>query len=682
MHNSGLSLLLFVIFSLLIGALLKAMMRNSRLPYTVVLLLVGIVAGGMNQFGVFGTNTLLSGIFSQVGHIDPHLILYLFLPTLIFESAYSMEPHLFFRIAPQITLLAIVGLIISMVLSALAVNWLLSWGMGAALLFGALISATDPVAVVALLKEKSSRKRLETLIEGESLLNDGTAIVFFTLFYGFALGSTTEVKILPVIGEFVWVVSAGLIIGLAVGWTVLWIIGKLINQPLVEITLSVAAAYITFIIAETMHVSGVVALVTLALIFSTLGRTRISPEISHFLHQFWEMMTYMANTLIFLIVGIVIMTHTTFDSPQLWIALGVLYILLTIIRTASVWTLMPLLKRIGVGFTRQKATVLVWGGLRGAVSLSLALSLAQDTAVPEQLRDQILFLTAGIVFLTIVINGSTMEWLLHLVKLDKLPQAKEASLLKARQSLNEEMDLFLKKLTHNPFFNKVKLDSLDRLIDNDISKFKSSNKATIKQEEIDIAFMRRLLEIERSDYWRQFEEGHIGRQAAFILSLSVEHALDNNPVIAPRPSLEESFKVTTPPKWIQRLPILGPSMEEWLFTHLSLSYDIARGFVEAQEKIRCHIKSLQPDEATGNHIETMIDQNCFRAFTFTDHINREYPELISPLQCKSARRLLLNHERSLIWKMKYDGVLETAEAQHLIDNIETQMLKMREEENE
>jgi Na+:H+ antiporter len=682
MHNSGYSLLLFVIFSLLIGALLKAMMRKSRLPYTVVLLLVGIVAAGMSQFGIFGTNTLLSGIFLQVGHIDPHLILFLFLPTLIFESAYSMEAHLFFRIAPQITLLAIVGLTISMVLSALAVNWLLSWGMGAALLFGALISATDPVAVVALLKEKSSRKRLETLIEGESLLNDGTAIVFFALFYGFALGTTTEVKVLPVIGEFIWVVSAGSIIGLAIGWSVLWIIGKLINQPLIEITLSVAAAYITFIIAETMHVSGVVALVTLALVFSTLGRTRISPEISHFLHQFWEMMTYMANTLIFLIVGIVIVTHTTLDSPQLWIALGVLYILLTLIRTASVWILMPLLKRIGVGITTQKATVLVWGGLRGAVSLSLALSLAQDTAVPEQLRDQILFLTAGIVFLTIVINGSTMEWLLHLVKLDKLPQAKEESLQKARQTLNGEMDLFLKKLTHNPFFNKVNLDSLDQRINNDASNIEPSNKATIKQEEIDIAFMRRLLEIERSDYWRQFEEGYIGRQAAFMLSRSVEHALDNNPVIAPRRSLEESFKVTIPPKWIQRLPILGHSMEEWLFTHLSLSYDIARGFVEAQEKIRCHVKSLQPDEVTGNYIETMIDQNCSRAFSFTGHINREYPELISLLQYKSARRLLLNHERSLIWKMKYNGVLETAEAQHLIDNIETQMLKMRGEENE
>ncbi len=678
MHNSGLLILVFVIFSLLIGALIKAMMKNSRVPYTVVLLLIGIAAGGMNQLGLFGTNTMMNGIFTQVGHIDPHLILYLFLPTLIFESAYSMEPHLFFRIAPQIALLAIIGLIISMVLSALAVSWLLSWSLGVALLFGALISATDPVAVVALLKEKSSRKRLETLIEGESLLNDGTAIVFFSLFYGFALGTTTEVKALPVIGEFIWVVSAGLIIGTSIGWLVLWFIGKLINQPLIEITLSVSAAYLTFIIAESLHVSGVVALVAIALMFSTLGRTRISPEISHFLHQFWEMMTYMANTLIFIIVGIVIMTHTTFDTPQLWLVLAALYILLTLIRSFSVLILMPLLARIGVGITRQKATVLVWGGLRGAVSLSLALSLAQDSAVPQQLREQILFLTAGIVFLTIVINGSTMEWLLHLLNLDKLPPAKDASVQKARQTINEQMKAFINTLAHNPFFNMLKKDFLVRLI-SDYSSDTASAKKNINAEDNDIAFVRRLLEIERSDYWRQFEEGYIGRHAATILSRSVEQALDNKPVIAPRHALEDSFKVPVPPKWIQKLPVIGQSMEEWLITHLSLSYDIARGFVTAQEEVRSHIRDLQPDENSGVHINEMIDRNCAQVFSFTRHINSKYSELITELQSKSARRLLLNHERSLIWKMEQEGILEAAEAQHLIDNIEMQMLKMRHE---
>ena len=678
MNNSGFLLLLFVVFSLLIGALLKALMKNSKLPYTVVLLLIGLAVGGINQLGLFGAGTVMNGMLTEVGGIDPHLILYLFLPTLIFESAYSMEPHLFFRIAPQITLLAIVGLIISMVLSALAVSWLLSWGIGVALLFGALISATDPVAVVALLKEKSSRKRLETLIEGESLLNDGTAIVFFSLFYGFALGTTAEIQPLSVIGNFIWVVSAGLIIGVAMGWSVLWIIGKLINQPLIEITLSVAAAYLTYVIAEFLHVSGVVSLVSLALMFSTIGRTRVSPEIAHFLHQFWEMMTYMANTLIFVIVGIVIMEHTTFDTPRLWIVLGVLYLLLILIRTTSVVILMPVLERIGVGINRQKATVLVWGGLRGAVSLSLALSIAQDTAVPEPLREQILFLTAGIVFLTIVINGSTMEWLLHQLKLDQLPAAKEASVQKARHAIDEQMTKFLQTLIHNPFFNRVSLKSLQHFIED--TDHRKEEYIVIRQEDIDVAFMRRLLEIERSDYWRQFEEGHIGRQAALILSRSVEHALDNEPVIAPRESLDDSFKVPTPPKWLQELPVMGQSLEDWLFSRLSLSYDIARGFVTAQEEVTRHIKDLQPDEKSGHHIESMIEQNCARAFRFTRHLTHEYPEFITRLQSRSARRLLLNHERSLIWKMEHDGVLENAEAQHLVDDIEKKMLKMRHEE--
>ncbi len=679
MHDSGLSLLLFVIFSLLVGALLKALMRNSVLPYTVVLLLIGCAAGGLNQLGLFGAESQIADIFRQVGHIDPHLILFLFLPTLIFESAYSMEPHLFFRIAPQITLLAVIGLIISMLLSALAVHWLLSWSMGVALLFGALISATDPVAVVALLKEKSSRKRLETLIEGESLLNDGTAIVFFSLFYGFALGEITEISPFSLVGKFVWVVTAGLGTGIVVGWAALWVIGRLINQPLIEITLSIAAAYLSFIIAESLSVSGVVALVALALMFSTFGRVRISPEISHFLHQFWEMMTYIANTLIFLIVGIIIMTYASFDNPKLWLTLALLYVALILIRSASVLILMPILARIGVGITRQKATVLVWGGLRGAVALSLALSLAQDTAVPLQLREQILFLTAGIVFLTIVINGSTMGWLLSLLNLDKLPPAKDASVHKARLKLNSQLNDYCNSLVNNPFFDKIDLDSLRQGMDSHCKDLPDHQQLNIVQEEIDVAFMRRLLEIERSDYWRQFEDGHIGRHAALVLSRSVEQALDNAPVIFPRDSLESVFKVPTPPKWLQQLPVGGPSMEEWLFTNLSLSYDIARGFVTAQLEMSAHIEALQPDESTGKNIEEMINKNCAWVYSFTRHLKKEYPDFISQLQSMSARRLLLNHERSLIWKMEHDGVLENAEAQHLIDQIEQHMQKMRSE---
>lgn len=678
MHDSGMVVLLFVVGSLLLGSLLKTFLRHSRFPYSVLLLLTGLALATMGRAGWLGAGAVTATL-RQIGSINPHLILYLFLPILIFESAFAMEPHLFFRIAPQTILLAVVGLIISMVLSAVVMIQLLPWGLGVALLFGALISATDPVAVVALLKEKSSRKRLETLIDGESLLNDGTAIVFFTLFYGFALGTATRVEPLAVIGQFVWVVAAGLLVGAAIGWVVLWLIGKLFNQPLVEITLSIAAAYCTFVVAEGFHLSGVIALVALALMFSTIGRTRISPEVSHFLHQFWEMMSHVANTLIFLLVGVVIAQRISLDSPRLWLVLALLYLALILIRALSVWWLMPLLRRIGVGMTKEKAAVLVWGGLRGAVSLSLALSMAQDERIAEPLRNQILFLTAGIVVLTIVINGSTMEGLLHFLKLDRLPQAKEASVRRACQSIKEQMEEFAKGISRDPFFKTVAAESLTRLISGTEAAAEQAPPA-VGQEELDIAFMRRLLEIERSDYWRQFEEGYIGRQAVFDLSRSVEHALDKRPRISPRPYLQTIFTVPTPPEWMNRLPVMGGSMEEWLFNRLSLSYDIARGFVVAQEEMRSHIETLQPDPETGRRVEALIDENCTAAFAFIRHISEQYPRLISQLQSRSARRMMLNHQRSLIWKMQHDGVLEEAESQMLIDAIEHKMVMIREED--
>ena len=661
--------LLFVIGALLVGALVKSFFQHSKLPYSVILLLIGIGVATIERSG-WMESVLFSHMIHSVGDINPHLILYLFLPILIFESAYDMEPHLFFRIAPQILLLAVLGLIISMTLTALALSSLFSWSLGVALLFGALISATDPVAVVALLKEKSSRKRLETLIDGESLLNDGTAIVFFSLFYGFALGTTTEVNSLTVVGDFLWIVLVGSLIGVVTGWLVLWIIGRLFNQPLMEITLSVVAAYISFILCEMIHVSGVVSLVALALMFSTIGRTRISPEVTHFLHQFWEMMGYIANTLIFIIVGIVIALQVRLDVPQMWINLGILYVLLTLIRTTSVVILMPILKRIGVGITREKATVLIWGGLRGAVSLSMALSLAQDSAVPKELGEQILFLTAGIVVLTIVINGATMEWLLHFLGLDKLPPAKEASVQKAAAGIHTQMEGFLDKFSNNAFFNTISSDKLHSFIDR---VGVEGSVTDVLEVDNRVAFMRRLLEIERNAYWQQFEKGYIGRMASKVLGDSVENALDNNPVIAPRDSLDANFRLPLPPYWMLHLPFFSQKVEKWIFSRLSLDYDIARGFVDAQDEMKKHIDDLAPSDEAKEEAYRMIEQNKIAAFTFIKLIEVQYATLISDLQLSSARRLILNHERSLIWKMQHEGVLEDAEAQKLIEIIENKM---------
>lgn len=675
MHNEGILILIFIVGALMAGALTKTFLRKSRLPYTVVLLLGSIILGTAARYELFGHGSF-AHVLTLVGGIDPHLILYLFLPTLIFESAYTMEAHLFFRILPQIVILAVLGLVISMVATAGTVSLMLPWGLGLTLLFGALISATDPVAVVALLKEKSSRKRLETLVDGESLLNDGTAIVFFSIFYSFAVGSVESVGFFTVVKDFALVVSGGVIIGVVTGAVILRIIGKLFNQPLIEIALSISAAYVTFIVAESFRVSGVVALVSLALMFSTRGKTKVSPEVTSFLHQFWEMMAYIANTLIFIIVGIVIAVTVTPDSPKLWGILVVLYVLLTLIRAGTVALLMPLLKRIGVGITFQKAMVLIWGGLRGAVSLALVLTLSMDSKIPTAVSEQMLFLTAGIVVLTIVINGSTMEWLLHWLKLDKLPAGKEASVRKAHENIHGLMEEFIASFQNNPFFGTLDRHTLKELIEIHDEQLDELDVRMVDEE---TAYMRRLLEIERSNYWHQFAEGHIGRRAMLDLTHAVEEALDNAPEIGPRLGLVSIWDTPSIPSWIHRVPYLNKRMERWLFTRLSLNYDIARGFVVAQNEIVTHVSSLSPSENAKDRVNSMIKQNILDAMAFTETLNLRYEKLVLKLQLASARRLLLNHERSLVWKMEEEGVLEEAEAQILIERLEKQMANMARE---
>lgn len=181
--------LLLTIGGLVIGALLKSLLRHTRIPYTVGLFAVGLLVGLLNRYGIFNFWSDLSEGVNSVANINPDLILYLFLPILIFDAAYELNLHIFKKTLANATLLAVPGLIICMLLTgtlligiAHIVPGFESWTWGLALMFGALISATDPVAVVALLHELKTSKRFSTLVDAESLLNDGTGIVCFMLF--------------------------------------------------------------------------------------------------------------------------------------------------------------------------------------------------------------------------------------------------------------------------------------------------------------------------------------------------------------------------------------------------------------------------------------------------------------------------------------------------------------------
>ncbi|WED23943.1 cation:proton antiporter [Vibrio sp. JC009] len=683
MHlDNSVLILMFVILSLLLGALVKSLPRLLISPYSVVLLLAGLCIGLYSRSAHMQQNLPeLNLALTGLAQVDPHLILLLFLPTLIFESAFAMETHLFKRMFSQILILAVPGLIIATSLTAALAYYFFpwEWSWTVCFLFGALISATDPVAVVALLKEVSSRKRLETLIEGESLLNDGTAIVLFTLFYGLLTAQgESGISMLNISGNFLSVVIFGMLTGLLTGLIVLWWVGNLFNKPVIEITLTISAAYIAYFIAENMfHVSGVVAVVTLGLLLASIGRTRISPEVSGFLHRFWEMMAHVANTLIFILVGIIIASRIRLDVMEWWITLAGLYVAIQLIRATSVVIFMPLLKRIGIGINKQKAIVLVWGGLRGAVALALALIIAQDKVIPKEVADQILFLTAGIVVLTIVINSSTMTMVLRYLGLDKLPPAKQASLDKAQFTLKQRLLTELPEIQKNEFLQRANWRELTKPLNDVKAPDEKSSSQKCSESDLRIAFHRRLLESERQFYWTQFKQGVLNGMTTRQLINAVEVALDDNPQISPRQTLFRSWNTPGYMRWFNQFSLMNRVIIHFSFEKLALNYDTARGFLMAQKEMEKFIPSLAPTPKDAD--DTLKDIDLNKRFTrrYIQELRENFPDLSFSLETHSAQCLMLNLERVYLHKLVEEGVLDKSESEHLTMEIETRLAHLK-----
>ena len=679
MHSTGILLLLFVCLAFVTGALVRHLLKRTAIPYSVVLLLLGLLIGSMSRYFLSGNlGHPIAMMMQMVVNIDPHLILYLFLPALVFESAFAMDTHLFKRMFTQICLLAIPGLIVSTLITAVFALWMFpwQWTWPIALMFGALVSATDPVAVVALLKEQSSRKRMETLIEGESLLNDGTAIVLFTLFYGLAIVASQATgaesfTLLPVIGQFVWVVSLGVAIGAIIGWICINWIGRLFNDEILEIVITLAAAYAAFIIAEGMfHVSGIVSVVTLALIFAEAGKTRFSPEVQHSLHHFWEVLSYLFNTLIFLIVGILIAELVEFDNSEYWLMLFILYIAVQVIRFISVLMLSPLLSRWGIGLTKEKSAVLIWGGLRGAVALALALAVAQTEALDINVRQQILFLTSGIVVLSILVNGGTMRLLMKKFKLDRLPEAKQSTVDKVVNLANKQVHTLAQNIKHDPYLQLANWQHLEAEVRVPVTH----NQNNVNKEDTKQAFFRQLLEAEKQNYWRQFKNGLLLPDSLNSLNNSVQKALDGEPVLSERNSLKYDWYNDKQNFWFK---VVGQKKDQAKFVRLVTIYNSCQGFCRTQEFLLTQIEQLAPSDDLALVAQNLINENIEFAQTLINKLEQDDKSQVKRIQTFISKKLLLMKERSAFTELIEQGVIEAADGEKLIKQVESRMQQLQ-----
>lgn len=419
-------LLLTIIITL--GALSRTICKKLKIPYAPVVLFLGVAFGLCTQ-AISNTGMTLQGLFSlKSGQpiFSPDLILFAILPILFFNSSFNKDAHVLRRNLGGMSLLAIPTQIISMVLVAfflLAVTGnggdrFSGWPL--ALTFGALIAAAESSHVKEILRRAAIAKRVEVLIEGENFLSSALAAIFFVVLAGFVF-QKTELSFFNVARDFLWVVLGGVAVGSCLSMVISTWMARLFKDNFIKVSLMVVGAYLAMVISESvLNVSGIMAIITMGLWMSHVGYFSIGQETAEFLRKFWNSASQFANTFVFFMAGMVLSTEMQgFIEPKMILLSILIYVAVMAVRMTLSFLFQPALSVGRNQISWQESLVIGWSGLRGGLSLALALAISQNTSLPLVIRNQILFVAVGVVLISFFVNGTTLSYMLRFLGLDK-----------------------------------------------------------------------------------------------------------------------------------------------------------------------------------------------------------------------------------------------------------------------
>ena len=409
---------------LVIACGMALLAKRLKVPYTVLLVVAGLAV-----------SLLLDGAPGLREHLEkiklkPELLLQVFLPILLFEAAFHVDLKSFLNNRRAILFLAIPGVIIGMVLTtavfvpvAELIRGDMMWQVG--LVTAAMLAATDPISVVALFKEFTVAKRLGIIVEGESLINDGIAVVLFGVVVKITAdslglhiptldGQGGNVQALQVLGNFLSEVFLGTAVGVAVGLAMSYLTSK-VNDHLIEVALTAIAAYGSNVMAMQLHASGVIAVVVCGMMVGNVGAKHgMSPTTREAVFSFWEFAAFMANSFVFILIGLEI------RLSELWADAGLIvafFVIMILVRSVIVFGVHNLVRREDLRLRKPWLPVITWSGVRGSLSMVMAMMLVASDSEGETTRKLILNLVFGVVLLSILLQGTTIEWLMKRVGL-------------------------------------------------------------------------------------------------------------------------------------------------------------------------------------------------------------------------------------------------------------------------
>ncbi|RFP90241.1 sodium:proton antiporter [Rhodobacteraceae bacterium 63075] len=410
----------------LVVGIAEPLAARLRVPYSVILAALGMLIG---VGAVFFLRTDITDALNPMAEailalpIRSNVFLYVFLPTLLFQATLGMNLRRMLDDWVPIFVLAVVAVVVATLSVGYALAWTSGLPLAACLLIGAIVSTTDPSAVVSIFRSISAPRRLARIIEGESLLNDAAAIALFGLFMGFVMLGVPDPKLSDALARFPLLIAGGALTGWLAARIAVWLMALFNRHELAQITISVALPYLAYIGAEqSVGASGVIAVVAAGLTLNLTGPGRLQPQTWANLRELWGVLAHWAGALIFVLAALLIPRMLEQVRVEDFVLVGVVILAAVAARALILFGLMPVLTFLGLSPTveRPYRLAILWGGLRGAVTLALALAVTESFRVPDGIQRVVGILATGFTLFTLIVQGTTLRWVIRKLGLDQL----------------------------------------------------------------------------------------------------------------------------------------------------------------------------------------------------------------------------------------------------------------------